>query len=108
MKPTVVVKTEMVTPIQNKSFPISSSVWERMWERAIKLYPECETDLNEARGKHAAAPAMPRLVVQLNAPIEDQIAHIQKFVESLQYNHTGEWKRWEEGKMKRGRTVVQR
>lgn len=77
--------------VQNKSFPIVPDTWDAMWRHAKDLYPELDDE--EFSSCRKSPP--PRTVVKpptlsANQKVEDQIYAIQRYVESLQYNHIGE------------------
>jgi hypothetical protein len=78
-------------PILNKNneFPIPDNVWDKMWARIKMLYPEREGLEEQVRGKTHAAPPLPRLPCVPTATVQQQLNAIQRYVESLEYNHIG-------------------
>eukprot|EP00128_Syssomonas_multiformis_P016521 Colp12_sorted_trinity150504_noHs@9280 len=76
----------------NKGFPIDDQTWSRMWENAMKCFPQGQKQIVEIL-ENTKPPAAPRVV---HGPVyttgmdtRQKLEAIQEYMKELQYNHTG-------------------
>ena len=77
--------------VNKDGFPISENTVNTLWSNVRQIYEEGEKYENEIRGNpnipNAKIPAVPCLMPTI--PVRQRLASIQKYLNELQYNHTG-------------------
>ncbi|XP_067942089.1 tubulinyl-Tyr carboxypeptidase 2-like [Watersipora subatra] len=82
---------EVLFWINKSGFPISESVWDRMFDHASKLHPGGESYINRIRtSKTSAAVSIPKAPIGgSSSDAERRVQVVQQYMCELQYNHTG-------------------
>ena len=77
--------------VNKDGFPISQDTMKILWDNVHNLYEDGEKYENEIRGNpdipSPSIPSVPSLLPTI--PMRQKLASIQKYMNELQYNHTG-------------------
>ena len=77
--------------VNKDGFPISQDTLKTLWDNVRELYEDGEKYENEIRGNpDIPIPTIPQVPsLQPTIPVRQKLASIQKYMNELQYNHTG-------------------
>lgn len=76
--------------VNKEGFPISDETWSKMWDYVVATHPEGEMIAASIRGKLIKkTPILYPPVVNIVYAIENNLLAVQRYMEELQYNHTG-------------------
>ena len=76
--------------VNKGGIPVVEATWEKMWDYVVATHPEGESVAASIRGKACKkVPIPPPPVVSLAYSTHDNLLRVQKYLEELQYNHTG-------------------
>lgn len=76
--------------VNKGGFPIQEETWEKMWSYVIATHPEGASVATSIRGKSCKkVPISFPPVINATNSIKDNLFRVQKYLEELQYNHTG-------------------
>lgn len=78
--------------VNKNGFPVDDMTWERMWDHVAKIHPNGYKMVHSVRG-NVDLPQVPYPQAPLNMSpalsVADKLEKIQKYMNNLQYNHTG-------------------
>ena len=76
--------------VNKGGFPISEATWEKMWDYVVATHPEGASVAASIRGKTCKKmPISSPPVVSPANSVKENLLRVQKYLEELQYNHTG-------------------
>ena len=76
--------------VNRSGFPISEATWKKMWDHVTSTHPSGPNVALAIRGKACPKVPIPSVpVISTTYRIEDNLSRIQKYLDELQYNHTG-------------------
>lgn len=77
--------------VNKEGFPVSTNVWERMWNHVKKIHPDGEQMIDKIRN----AKDLPKIAVpqaptfHMNSSVYYRLEAVQEYMNELHYNHTG-------------------
>lgn len=76
--------------VNKGGFPIKDATWKKMWDHVVTTHPEGTSIAMLISGKVCRKVPMPSPpVVSLAYGIKENMLAVQRYMEVLQYNHTG-------------------
>ena len=76
--------------VNKGGFPIQEATWNKMWKYIVATHPEGESIALSIRGKACKKVSiLSPPTVSLACSAQDNLLAVQRYMEELQYNHTG-------------------
>lgn len=76
--------------VNKGGFPIKGTTWKKMWDYVVATHPEGATVATSICGKCCKKVPIPSPpMVSMTSSTKENMLAVQKYMEELQYNHTG-------------------
>lgn len=76
--------------VNKGGFPIKEATWKKMWGYVVATHPDGTRVARSICGKNCKkAPIPSPPVVSMGYSMQDNMSDVQRYMEELQYNHTG-------------------